>query len=98
MKATVSIVQFKHLPKIVGPLFSFVHGNADQERGFSVNKRLMTSVHCLLSITSLNGLCSIEDDVRRGGGVTISCIIMWWKAVRNVANKNRERLEADRRK
>jgi len=64
MKAADGNVMFKHHPKIIKPLFSLAHGNADPERGFSVNKRLFTSYRSLLSEASINGLRSIEDAVR----------------------------------
>jgi hypothetical protein len=99
MKAIDGSVKFKHLPKVIKPLLSLAHGKADPERGFSVNKRFMTSDRSLLSEASINGLRSTEDAIRRGGGVTNICVTnAMLTAVRTAAANNRERLEAEKQK
>jgi len=60
--------KLKLLPKIIKPLLCLSHGNADPEREFSINKRLITSDRSSLSEMSINGLRTVEDVICRCGG------------------------------
>lgn len=89
--------KFKLLPVVVKALMCLAHGNADPERGFSVNKRIFSSDRSLLSEASINGLRTVEDIVRRSGGVTSVLITnATLKAVRNAGSLYRERIQAEK--
>jgi hypothetical protein len=88
---------FRLLPVVVKPLLCLAHGNADPERGFSVNKRLLTSDRSSLSEASINGLRTLEDVVRRSGGVTkVPLTRDTLNDVRNAASLYRQRIETER--
>jgi len=92
-------VKLKLLPKIIKPLLCLSHGNADLERGFSINKRLITSDRSSLSEMSINGLRTVEDVICRCCGVmNVKVTSAMLKAARNAASMHRQRLEAEKQK
>lgn len=64
MKLSTGEVKFNILPKLVKTALALAHGNAHLERGFSANKRTLTSDRTALGAHSLNGLRTIKDALR----------------------------------
>lgn len=60
--------KYTYLSVLVKALLSIPHGNADVERGFSVNK-LMLDNRSNLSIESINGIRQVKSFVQQIGGV-----------------------------
>lgn len=61
-------LRYKYLPILIKALLVLAHGNADCERGFSINKNLLTSRHSLC-VASINGLRKIKSEVKKCGGI-----------------------------
>ena len=53
--------KFKYLPKLVKSYLALFHGNAELERGFSENAKILTSDRARLSPESVFGLRSVKD-------------------------------------
>ena len=56
--------KYTHLPKLVKACLVLSHGNADVERGFSANKRFLTSDRASLSVETLQGIRMIKEHLR----------------------------------
>lgn len=62
-------VKFPNLRKVVHSALALAHGNADVERGFSINSHsVVTNARVSLKLTSVNGLRTIIDHINRHGG------------------------------
>ena len=56
------------LGKLVKPALTWSHGQADVERGFSLNKILVTTGRSCLIERSINGLHAVQDKATYEGG------------------------------
>ncbi|CAF2834584.1 unnamed protein product [Rotaria sp. Silwood2] len=56
--------KYPTLSKLVKNILIMSHGNADVERGFSINGNILTEERSLLSEKSINGLRTISDGVQ----------------------------------
>ncbi|XP_065281218.1 uncharacterized protein [Dermacentor albipictus] len=66
-KSAAGEQKYPLLAKLVKALLSLPHGNADCERGFSINKHLLEG-RASLSVNSLNGLQQVETYLQRYNG------------------------------
>ena len=55
--------KYPTLDKVVKAALSLSHGNADSERGLSINKRMLGTERAQLSTTTINGLRACKDAV-----------------------------------
>ena len=62
--------KFSVLGKVIKCALSLSHGNADNERSLSINKKTLSKERSSLSITALNGLRAVEDGVSNEGGLS----------------------------
>lgn len=62
--------KYPTLSKVVKAALTLSHGQAHVERGFSLNKTLVTSIRSRLKDKSINGLRTVQDRVKQEGGVT----------------------------
>ena len=62
-------LRFVELAKLVKASCVLPHGNADAERGFSVNARTVRKDNSSLSERSIRGLRMVKDELRSCGGV-----------------------------
>jgi hypothetical protein len=60
--------KYPTLSKLVKNILIISHGNADVERGFSINENIVTANRSLLSELSINGLRTTHDAVKFCGG------------------------------
>ena len=67
LKSVSGSQKFGVLGKVIKCALSLSHGNADNERSFSINKNTLSKERSSLSITALNGLRAVEDGVRNEG-------------------------------
>lgn len=58
------IIKYKLLSSLIKAVLTLPHGNADCERGFSTNKRLLESRN-RLNISSVNGLKQVKSHIKR---------------------------------
>ena len=58
------------LKKFIKCALSLLHGNADNERSFSVNKKTLSEERTSLFITTLNCLRATEDGIRNMDGLS----------------------------
>jgi hypothetical protein len=56
------------LSKLIRNVLTVSHGNADVERGFSINQNIVSWNRSLLSEASINGLRTAYDVVKHAGG------------------------------
>lgn len=61
--------KYKNLAVVVKSCLSLAHGNADVERGFSINNSLVTNNRTCLSETSIIAIRHVKDAVRRYGSI-----------------------------
>ncbi|CAF1507253.1 unnamed protein product [Rotaria sp. Silwood1] len=59
--------KYQTLAKLIRNVLIVAHGNADVERGFSINSHIVTDDRTLLSETSINGLRLVHDGVKYFG-------------------------------
>ena len=57
------------LSRVVKAALCLAHGNADAERGLSVNKRQIGSDRTALSSDSINAIRSVKDAIRASDGI-----------------------------
>ena len=62
--------RFCVLTKVIKCALSLSHGNADNERSLSVNKKTSSKERTSLSIIALNGLRATEDGIRDMDGLS----------------------------
>ena len=62
------------LAKTVKYALGLSHGNADDERSLSVNKKTLGKERSGLSIVTLNSLQATDDGIRNASGLQYSCI------------------------
>ena len=68
--------KYPTMSKLIKNILIISHGNADVERGFSINGNILTEERTLLSEKSINGLRSIYDAVDfLGNGLVHKVII-----------------------
>jgi len=60
-------LKYPTMAKLIKNILIISHGNADVERGFSINQNILTDNRTLLSEKSINGLRSTHDAVRSNG-------------------------------
>ena len=65
--ATDGRSKYPVLTRLIKNILIISHGNADVERGFSVNQNIVTSNRSLLSEVSINGLRTAFDAVQSSG-------------------------------
>ena len=70
LKSVSGSQNFSVLGKLIKCALSLSHGNADNERSLPINKNTLSKERSTLSITALNGLRAVEDDVRNEGGLS----------------------------
>ena len=70
LKSVVGSQRFCVLTKVIKCALSLSHGNADNERSLSVNKKTLSKERTSLSITTLNGLRATEDGIRNMDGLS----------------------------
>lgn len=93
MKDSFGNPKFKILTKLVKALLSLAHGNAECERGFSLNKNLLDN-RSSLSIESINGLRQMKSHIKRIGGLEnlkIEKEIL--QSVKDAGQKYRQRIQ-----
>ena len=64
IKLSTGDVKYKILPRVVKACMTLPHGNADLERGFSVNARALTKDKACMDNETLNGIRNIKDHFR----------------------------------
>jgi hypothetical protein len=69
--ATDGRPKYPTLSKLIKNILIISHGNADVERGFSINENIVAPNRALLSELSINGLRSTYDAVKSVGGGSI---------------------------
>jgi hypothetical protein len=71
--------KYPTLSKLVKNILIISHGNADVERGFSINENIIAPNRSLLSEVSINGLRTTYDAVKFAGGdfVHKACIYLF---------------------
>ena len=62
--------RFSVLTKVIKCALSLSHGNADNEKISSLNKKTLSKERTSLSITTLNGLRATEDGIRNMNGLS----------------------------
>ena len=67
IKGADGCLKFPTLSKLIKNILIIPHGNADVERGFSINENIVTTNRSSLSSTSVNGLRSTYDGVKFAG-------------------------------
>ena len=70
LKSVVGSQRFCVLTKVIRCALSLSHGNADNERSLSVNKKTLSKERTSLSISTLNGLRATEDGTRNTDGLS----------------------------
>lgn len=71
MRNNFGSVKYPYLSKLINAVLSIYHGQADVERGFSVNCRYVTTSRASLNEKTINSLRTVEAEIRsRGGNVT----------------------------
>ena len=70
LKSVVGSQRFRVLTKVIKCALSLSHGNADNERSLSVNKKTLSKERTSLSITTQNGLRATEDGIRNMDGLS----------------------------
>ena len=70
LKSVVGSQRVCVLTKVIKCALSLSHGNADNERSLSVNKKTLSKERTSLSITTLNGLWATEDCIKNMDGLS----------------------------
>ena len=70
LKSVVGSQRFCVLTKVIKCALSLSHGNADNERSLSVNKKTLSKGRTSLSITTVNGFRATEDGIRNMDGLS----------------------------
>ena len=70
LKSVSGSQKFSVLGNVIKCALSLSHGNADSERGLSINKNTLSKERSSMSITALNGLSLVKDGVRNEGGLS----------------------------
>lgn len=64
IKTTNGVPKYSTLAKLIKNILIITHGNADVERGFSINSNIVTDNRSSLSESSVNGLRLLSDAVK----------------------------------
>jgi hypothetical protein len=74
-------LKYPTLCKLIKNVLIIPHGNADVERGFSINENLVSENRSNLSDTSINGLRSTYDAVKFAGNGASHKARIWFSHV-----------------
>ena len=99
LKTQLGSQRFSVLAKAVKYALTLSHGNADNERSLSVNKKTLTKERASLSTTTLNGLRATEDGIKSMNGLSnISVTKAMLCCVKDSHKAYLEHMEIERKK
>ena len=91
--------KFPILCKLAKTLMVVSHGNADPERGFSLNKNILTDNRSSLSQSSIVGLRTVKDFLIAAGGIeNVKITRSMIHHHQQAAKKYREEMESEKKK
>jgi len=94
--------KYKYLSISVKAVLSFFHGQASIERGFLINKRMITSERASLSLDTIRGFRFVKDAVKLKGkkvSITLEMIKFYKKAYSKYkAQKGMEKQKCEEKK
>ena len=99
LKTPLGKQKFDVLAKTVKCALSLSHGNADNERSLSVNKKMFTKERSKLTTITLNGLRATEDGVKSLNGLShITVTKDMLSCVKDSHKAYMEHIETERKK
>ena len=98
LKTPLGKRKFDALAKTVKCALSLSHGNADNERSLSVNKKILTKERSNLSTITLNGLRATEDGVKSLNGLSHITVTKDMSYVKDSHKAYMEHIETERKK
>ena len=99
LKTQLGSQRFSVLAKAVKCALTLSHGNADNERSLSVNKKTLTKERASLSTTTLNGMRATEDGIKSMNGLSnISVTKAMLCCVKDSYKAYLEHMEIERKK
>ena len=94
---SLGIPKHPTLGELVKAALTLSHGQAHVERGFSLNKILVTTSKSCLNERFINGLCTVQDKVKHGGASKVPITAKTTRAFRSAHSKYKAMKDAEKR-